>query len=376
VVCVGLGDAGCSRVSDEDLFERGARAWQRGFAGQLDVVDKSVIDRVGVICADDADEALVRVAVFAEPRERCPPRDYPAILAARKRRLVAAPPPLVGMCAQTGADGIPERVPDDDPELDRTADQHASEASLKDVANAVMTGVERARIPPVRETHATRQARPRRTHNNVIVVAHQAVREEFPVVALNDASKPVEEVSSVLIVAIDRVAFNSARHDVVDRAGDVRSMRTCHIPLRANAAGSRPPLPILCVSDADRLTPGRLTLTRVAPTIRADINQRGEVTQPLTPQGESLQLYEMVIVRDTSTMRQHGLAGRTGAVLGISRPDTPGGHTKYAVGAFDFDETTMFSEEELASTGRIENGETFRSGESIRVSRQGEPLEP
>lgn len=47
----------------------------------------------------------------------------------------------------------------------------------------------------------------------------------------------------------------------------------------------------------------------------------------------------------------------------------------HALGGHDFAETCMVSEDELESTGRFDRKEDFYSGESIRVSRDGELLD-
>lgn len=82
--------------------------------------------------------------------------------------------------------------------------------------------------------------------------------------------------------------------------------------------------------------------------------------------------YEVVVVCTTSKTLADGIAGKTGAVMGISHPETEGGPVLYAVGAYDFDETCMVAEHELESTGRVDRREDFYSGESIRVSQEGE----
>jgi len=85
--------------------------------------------------------------------------------------------------------------------------------------------------------------------------------------------------------------------------------------------------------------------------------------------------YEVVVVRTTPATIKDQIAGKTGAVLGVSLPDTQGRPVSYALGGYDFAETCMVSEGELESTGRFDRREDFYSGESIRVSQDGELLE-
>jgi hypothetical protein len=85
--------------------------------------------------------------------------------------------------------------------------------------------------------------------------------------------------------------------------------------------------------------------------------------------------YEVVVVRTTPATLKDDVAGKTGAVLGISLPETEGRPVSYALGGYDFHETCMVAEDELTSTGRIDRREDFYSGESVRVSQDGELLD-
>ena len=85
--------------------------------------------------------------------------------------------------------------------------------------------------------------------------------------------------------------------------------------------------------------------------------------------------YEVVVVRTAPATIKDEVAGKTGAVLGISFPDVEGRPVSYALGGYDFDETCMVSEDELDSTGRIDRREDFYSGESIPVRQDGERLD-
>ncbi|MDP1793155.1 MAG: Imm31 family immunity protein [Acidimicrobiales bacterium] len=85
--------------------------------------------------------------------------------------------------------------------------------------------------------------------------------------------------------------------------------------------------------------------------------------------------YEVVTVRETPATVEAAIAGKTGAVLGVSVPEIDGRPVSYALGGYDFDETIMVSEDELDSTGRFDRREDFYSGESIRVNQEGELLD-
>lgn len=85
--------------------------------------------------------------------------------------------------------------------------------------------------------------------------------------------------------------------------------------------------------------------------------------------------YEVVVVRTTAATIKDKIAGKTGAVMGISMPETEGRPLSHALGGYAFDETCMVSEGELESTGKIDRREDFYSGESIRISEEGELLD-
>jgi Immunity protein 31 len=82
--------------------------------------------------------------------------------------------------------------------------------------------------------------------------------------------------------------------------------------------------------------------------------------------------YEVVVVRITPETCKDQIAGKRGAVMGISLPEANGRPVTYAIGSYDFDETYVVSEDELDPTGKIDRRDDFYSGESMRVSQEGE----
>jgi hypothetical protein len=79
-------------------------------------------------------------------------------------------------------------------------------ARLEDVAAAIVPFVEALGIDPVELSHAGRQIRLRRLHDEVVVVVHQAVGVAKPAESLDDAAKRRQEAWSVVVVEVDPFA--------------------------------------------------------------------------------------------------------------------------------------------------------------------------
>ena len=81
--------------------------------------------------------------------------------------------------------------------------------------------------------------------------------------------------------------------------------------------------------------------------------------------------YERVRVK-TADRTKSAIDGLHGAIVGIARDDDGG--WSYAVFIYDRGRVWSCQEAELTSTGEFDRKESFYSGESIRVSEQGEVL--
>jgi len=101
-------------------------------------------------------------------------------------------------------------------------------APAEEVVAALMAAVEAARVVAVQVAHPEIQVGLAGFHDEVVVVAHQAVAVDPPAIATGDAGEQVQEDDAVLAVAVDRHAGVAARRDVVVRPGEDRSQRSCH----------------------------------------------------------------------------------------------------------------------------------------------------
>jgi hypothetical protein len=81
--------------------------------------------------------------------------------------------------------------------------------------------------------------------------------------------------------------------------------------------------------------------------------------------------YEKVVIRTTKIAKAK-VNGRMGAILGKAQSDE--GQWLYAVQVYDLERVWCLNENELVPTGERDRRETFFTGESIRVSPDGEIL--
>jgi hypothetical protein len=113
-------------------------------------------------------------------------------------------------------------------ELRVVVDRLRPVAPAKEVVTALMAAVEAARVVAVQVAHPEIQVRLAGFHDEVVVVAHQAVAVDPPPIAARYAREQVQEDDAVLAVAVDRHAGVAARCDVVVRPGEDRSQRSGH----------------------------------------------------------------------------------------------------------------------------------------------------
>jgi hypothetical protein len=96
-------------------------------------------------------------------------------------------------------------------------------ASLVYVTNAAMHAIELLRIDAVQLSHPARESGRTSLYQQMIVVGHEAVAVTQPVVPLAHLRKNGEERPSIRIVEIDRLAAVSARGDVIEGAGELKT---------------------------------------------------------------------------------------------------------------------------------------------------------
>jgi len=95
-------------------------------------------------------------------------------------------------------------------------DHEGREAPLKQMANAVVAGVEALRVDPREPVHSLREPRQPRLDDQVNVVAHQAVGVQAPAEAANRLVEELHERRTVDVVPEDQPSLDAAAGDVVD----------------------------------------------------------------------------------------------------------------------------------------------------------------
>ena len=98
----------------------------------------------------------------------------------------------------------------------------------KEMPRASMLAVHPASVATVEELHAGGKALLGWTHEQVIVVRHQAIRDDPPALLENDPGKPAQEIEAVEVVTENRLAIVATRGDVVIRPRLEDPRRTCH----------------------------------------------------------------------------------------------------------------------------------------------------
>ena len=91
-----------------------------------------------------------------------------------------------------------------------------------------MAAVEALGVNAVDVTHHSRQVGLARMQHQMVVVAHQAVREQFSIEALERQGQHIKMQHAIFVVAINRLSAVTTRRDVMDRTWERESKRTSH----------------------------------------------------------------------------------------------------------------------------------------------------
>jgi hypothetical protein len=120
-------------------------------------------------------------------------------------------------------------------------DQHGVEAAPEDVVSAAVPLVECPCVGAVEVAHAARQVRLRGLDHQVVVVSHQALDVNAPLVAQLNPLQVMEEDDAVGVVRHDRGRVVPASRDVVEGAGGEHAVGAAHVADgSAGAALARP----------------------------------------------------------------------------------------------------------------------------------------
>jgi hypothetical protein len=115
------------------------------------------------------------------------------------RRPVAAPSPLVRVCADARFHGIPKDVSQGPKQLRVRALQRCAKAVLEEVGVGLVSTVEAKRIAPVERLHRVREQAVGRLYDQMEVVWHEAIRKALELVAMNDPFQATKEVHAIRV---------------------------------------------------------------------------------------------------------------------------------------------------------------------------------
>ncbi len=90
--------------------------------------------------------------------------------------------------------------------------------------------IEMPGISAIEQPHRVREACIWRSDHQVIVVAHEAVRDTLEGVAMNDGFKVSQEYSAVIVEDEQRLAVADSSGNVIDAAFDNLAGSSWHVP--------------------------------------------------------------------------------------------------------------------------------------------------
>ncbi len=109
-----------------------------------------------------------------------------------------------------------------------TVDENAVESTTKERSIAFMSAIEPLRIDLPDVFHRPAQLSIRTSHQQVIVVRHQAVRVDFDPEPADSLSDNRQKEETVRFVEEDELMIRSPIHHVVMRAIEVDARWSCH----------------------------------------------------------------------------------------------------------------------------------------------------
>jgi hypothetical protein len=151
--------------------------------------------------------------VFVQVREPCPD-GAPGVLGSGSR--------------QACPDGVLEDVVDGGGQVDVAVEDACGEAIAEEVAGADVAAVEALCVEAVEAAEAVRQLPARAREDEVVVVRHQAERDDVPPLLSCDVRQEGEEGAPVVVVTEDRAPVDALDRDVVDAVGEVTSRDARH----------------------------------------------------------------------------------------------------------------------------------------------------
>ena len=101
---------------------------------------------------------------------------------------------------------------------------------LEQVARSPPTPPRPDRIAGEKPLHSRAEVRPRRLHDQMEMISHNDVTQQFPPMADDSLLEPVNESTAVRIITHDFLAGIASRHHVINRALEFNPQSSWHFP--------------------------------------------------------------------------------------------------------------------------------------------------
>ena len=143
---------------------------------------------------------------------------------------VATPRPCGSLSASARANRVQCEVADQLEDMGIGLDQHRVVSPLEAMSGLAVASIEMLRIAGIQPLHASSEIWIESPHEQVVVRRHEHEAVACPFVSCNDFIEEFQELTSISVVAEDRLTSYAASHDVVRGAGQLETRRTCHAP--------------------------------------------------------------------------------------------------------------------------------------------------
>jgi hypothetical protein len=129
---------------------------------------------------------------------------------------------------ETGPNRIENDVAAHFPQIGISIDHLGAETPLKHMTAPLMSAIESLRVDAVQVAHRYREVRLGCLKEQVIVVAHEAVRMTEDAITSRGGGQHDEKDRAIVVVLKNELPVVSASHHVVDPAGKLQAERSRH----------------------------------------------------------------------------------------------------------------------------------------------------
>ena len=143
---------------------------------------------------------------------------------------IARPLPVRGRLDHRGPHGIQLDVAAQLKKIGVPVDDDRLEPPLEQMAHDAVAPIEGLRVHGIDVAHEPREICLVGMNDEVVVIAHQAVRHDGRLEPVRRLGKQLQEALSISVVHKDRLAPVATCSDVIDGSRKLDSQRSCHAP--------------------------------------------------------------------------------------------------------------------------------------------------